>query len=225
MPQRILFHLKHNLVAYLALFVALGGSSYAAVRLTPGSVRTRALAQGAVTHAKLAGNSVSSANVVNRTLTKADFKAGTLRKGDTGARGPAGPAGGAYIGAKARSTGSVSAPHGASTNVPLTSNGWTQAAGELDLLAGTVTVKTPSACTGSYGNALVISVDGKATTFAVPPSVPASSSVTVPVLVGTLMEPGSSTQHRVTAALANSCTRAGEDFTVDQVKLDVLMFN
>jgi hypothetical protein len=86
-------------------------------------------------------------------------------------------------------------------------------------------VKTPSACTGSYGNALVISVDGKATTFAVPPSVPASSSVTVPVLVGTLMEPGSSTQHRVTAALANSCTRAGEDFTVDQVKLDVLMFN
>lgn len=225
MPQRIVFHLKHNLVAYLALFVALGGSSYAAVRLTPGSVRTPALAQGAVTHTKLAANSVSSANVANRSLTKADFKAGTLRKGDTGARGPAGRAGGASIGVKARSTGSVSAPHGASTNVPLTNNGWTQAAGELDLLAGTVTVKTPSSCTGSYGNSLIISVDGKPTTFGVPPYTPASSSVTVPLLVGTLMEPGSSTQHHVTAALANSCTRAGEDFTIDQLNLDVLTFN
>jgi hypothetical protein len=227
MPERILSHLKSNLVAYLALFVALGGSSYAAVRLTPGSVRTRALAQGAVTHTKLATNSVSSANVANRSLTKADFKAGTLRgdRGDTGATGPAGRDGGAHIGAQVRSTGSVTAPHGASTNVPLTGNAWTQGAKELDLLAGTVTVKTPPACTGSFGTSLVVNVDGKATTFGVPPQIPASSSVTVPLLVGTVMEPGSSTQHHVTASLANSCTRAGEDFTVGQVKLDVLKFN
>jgi hypothetical protein len=225
MPERTLSHLKSNLVAYLALFVALGGSSYAAVRLTPGSVRTRALAQGAVTHTKLAANSVSSANIANRSLTKADFRVGTLRKGDTGATGPAGRAGGAYIGAQARSTGSVTAPHGASTNVPLTGNGWTQGAKELDLIAGTVTVKTPPACTGSFSNALVVSVDGKATTFGVPPHIPASSSVTVPVLVGTLTEPGSSAQHHMTATLGNSCTKAGEDFTVGQVKLDVLKFN
>jgi hypothetical protein len=239
MPERILSHLKGNLVAYVALFLALGGSSYAAVRLTPGSVRTSALAKGAVTHKKLAADSVSSANVANRSLTAADFKRGTLgapdkgatgrprkgAKGDTGATGPAGPPGGAYIGARAHSTGSVQAPHGSSTNVPLTGDGWTQGAGELDLLAGTMTIKTPPACTGSFGNTLVISVDGKATTFGVPPQTPPSSSVTVPLLVGTLMEPGSSTQHHVTAALGNSCTKNGEDFTVDQVKLDVLKFN
>jgi hypothetical protein len=232
MGERILFHLRSNLVAYLALFVALGGSSYAAVRLAPGSVTTRALAKGAVTHRKLAANSITATNVADGSLGKADFTAGTLSgrgpkgdKGNTGATGPAGRAGGAYIGATAHATASVNAPHGASTNVPLTGGSWTQEGGELDLLSGSVTVKTPSACTGSFGNALVVSVDGTANTFAVPPQIPASTTVTVPLVVGTLTEPGSSTQHHVTATLGNSCTKSGEDFTVQQVKLDVLKFN
>ncbi|HTE60604.1 MAG TPA: hypothetical protein VK631_09665 [Solirubrobacteraceae bacterium] len=225
MPGRILFHLRSNLVAYLALFVALGGSSYAAVRLTPGSVNSRALAKAAVTHKKLAANSVTSANVLGGSLGRADFKPGTLMKGDKGDAGPAGRAGGAYVGARARSTGSVVAPHGATTSVPLASNGWTQAADELDLIAGSMTVRTPASCTGSFGNSLVVTVDGKATTFGVPPQTPPSSSITVPVLVGTLTEPGASTQHQMTAALGNSCTKDGEDFTVDDLKLDILKFN
>ncbi len=40
---RALNHLKSNAIAYLALFVALGGTSYAAVRLPAGSVGARAL--------------------------------------------------------------------------------------------------------------------------------------------------------------------------------------
>jgi hypothetical protein len=243
MTQRMLVHVRSNVVAYLALFIALGGSSYAAVRLTPGSVRTRALAKGAVTNKKLAANSVNAKNVVDGSLTRADFKRGTLSgpgangkdgpagrgktgpKGDAGPAGPAGPPGGAYIGARAQFSGSVSAPHGASTNVPLSGGSWTQGAGEVDLLAGSLTVTTPPTCTGSFGNALVVTVDGKANTFAVPPQAPASSSVTVPLLVGTLTEPGSSAQHTVTASLGNSCTKDGEDFTVTQVKLNVLKFN
>lgn len=232
MPERILFHLRSNLVAYVALFVALGGSSYAAVRLAPGSVRTRHLARAAVTHKKLAPNSVTAANVADRSLTRADFRLGALsgtgRAGGRGSRGPAGPAGrngGAYIGAKAGSTSSVVAGHGASTNVPLSGGTWTQEAGELDLIAGSLTVKTPPACSGSFGNSLVVNVDGKANTFGVPPQVPASTSVTVPIVVGTLTAPGDSTQHRLTATLANSCTKSGEDFTVGRLELDVLKFN
>jgi hypothetical protein len=118
----------------------------------------------------------------------------------------------------------VTAPHGASTNTPLTSASWTQSSGELDLLAGSVTMQVPSSCTGSFGNSLVISVDGKAQTFGVAPTAPASSTVTVPVLVGTLTEPGNDTQHTVTAAFANSCTKSGEDYTVNDVKLDVIKF-
>ena len=57
--QRILDHLKHNLVAYLALFVALGGTSYAAIRLPTGSVGTRALANHSITPIKLGRGSIA----------------------------------------------------------------------------------------------------------------------------------------------------------------------
>jgi hypothetical protein len=230
MPKRTLSHVKRNVVAYLALFVALGGSSYAAVTLAPGSVRTAALANGAVTNKKLAANAVRSANVANRSLTRADFKAGALRgapgePGSNGAPGAPGRNGGAFIGARARSTGAVTAPHGASTNIPLNANGWTQAANELDLIAGTMTVRTPPSCTGAFGNALTVSVDGKATTFGVPPQVPPSSTLTVPIVVGTLSEPGSSANHTMTASLTNGCTKAGEDYVVEALNVDVLKFN
>jgi hypothetical protein len=224
MPERLLSHLKHNLVAYVALFVAIGGSSYAAVQLTPGSVRTRALAARAVTHSKLANNSVTSQNVANHSLTRADVARGLVRRGARGPAGPAGRNGGAFVGARARSSGTVQAPHGATTNVPLSGGGWTQGANEVDLIAGTMTVKTPATCTGSFGNALVVKVDGQATTFGMPPQ-GASTTVTLPILVGTLTEPGASTKHQMTAALGNSCTKQGEDFAVSNVKLDVLKFN
>src|SRR4051812_32790140 len=61
----IISHFRGNVVGYMALFVALGGTSYAAVSLKPGSVRSRALAKGAVTHSKLAANSVDATNVIN----------------------------------------------------------------------------------------------------------------------------------------------------------------
>ena len=42
-------HLRRHVVGYLALFVALGGTSYAAVQLPSGSVAARQLRAGAVT--------------------------------------------------------------------------------------------------------------------------------------------------------------------------------
>jgi len=41
--RRILDHARHNLIAYLALFVALGGTGYAAANLPNGSVTPAAL--------------------------------------------------------------------------------------------------------------------------------------------------------------------------------------
>jgi alkyl sulfatase BDS1-like metallo-beta-lactamase superfamily hydrolase len=108
--------------------------------------------------------------------------------------------------------------------VPLSGASWTQAAGELNLIVGSVTLTSPSACTGSFGNTLVINVDGTTTTFALAPSTPASTTMTVPVAVAGLMEPTASTSHTLSAALANSCTKSGEDFTVTNVKLDVVKF-
>ena len=249
MIHRSIAHLRGNVIGYLALFVALGGSSYAAVRLTPGSVRSAALAKGAVTHAKLASNSVTSANVKNGGLAASDFKSGAFLqglkgdvgpggpggakgldgisglKGDAGPQGiqgPAGKDGSASIAAKARLANSVTAPHGSSTTVPLSAATWTQSAGQINLIAGSVTLAVPSSCTGSFGNEVVISVDGTPATLAVAPTVPAGTSITMPILVGTLSEPDSDTQHTMTASFANSCTKSGEDYAVNGAKLDVI---
>ena len=74
------------LVAFAALMVALGGTSYAIAQLPANSVGSKQLKRNAVTAAK----------VKDRSLVAKDFKSGQLPRGDKGepgAPGPAGPAG------------------------------------------------------------------------------------------------------------------------------------
>jgi hypothetical protein len=81
-----------NVMATIALFVALGGGAYAAGVLPANSVGTKQLKKNAVTAAKVKDGS----------LLETDFKTGQLPagargaaglKGDTGAKGDTGPAG------------------------------------------------------------------------------------------------------------------------------------
>lgn len=72
-----------NVVATLALFLALGGTSYAVTALPKNSVGTQQIKKNAVTGVKVKDGS----------LVAADFAAGTLLRGETGATGPQGPAG------------------------------------------------------------------------------------------------------------------------------------
>jgi hypothetical protein len=57
--NRVLGHVRSNAVGYLALFVALGGASYAALSLPARSVGTTQLKNGAVTPAKLDGRQIA----------------------------------------------------------------------------------------------------------------------------------------------------------------------
>ena len=57
--HRPIQHMRSNAVGYLALFVALGGTSYAAIGIPVGSVGTRQLRNGAVTPKKLDGHSIT----------------------------------------------------------------------------------------------------------------------------------------------------------------------
>jgi hypothetical protein len=70
-------------VSVIALVVALGGTSYAAIKLPANSVGTKQIKKNAVTTAKVEDGS----------LQIADFRAGQLPAGATGATGPKGDTG------------------------------------------------------------------------------------------------------------------------------------
>ncbi len=80
-------------IGLLALFIALGGTSYAAATLPANSVGTKQIKKNAVTSAKIKKNAVTSAKVKNGSLQQADFAAGQLPAGAAGPAGPQGPKG------------------------------------------------------------------------------------------------------------------------------------
>ncbi len=83
---------RHH-VGLLALLLATGGTSYAAITLPRNSVGATQLRRGAVTSAKLRTSAVTSSKVRDRSLLARDFKAGELPGGPGGPPGPAGAPG------------------------------------------------------------------------------------------------------------------------------------
>lgn len=67
-----------NVVATLALFVALGGSAYAAAELPENSVGTKELKTEAVTTAKIKDGAVTEDQILDGAVTGAKVKEGTL---------------------------------------------------------------------------------------------------------------------------------------------------
>jgi hypothetical protein len=106
-------YIRRHHIALLALFLALGGTSYAAIslpkasvgtdqlkhasvtttKIAPGSVTGKRLDDGAVARNKIRDGAVDSAKVGDGTLLARDFASGQLPAGATGPAGPAGPAG------------------------------------------------------------------------------------------------------------------------------------
>jgi hypothetical protein len=79
--RRIRNHITSaHVIAMLALFVAMGGTGYAALKLPKNSVGSKQIKKNAVTSTK----------VKNGSLKKGDFAAGQLPAGAVGPRGPAG---------------------------------------------------------------------------------------------------------------------------------------
>jgi hypothetical protein len=90
--RRLLSHIRSQGVAYLALFVALGGTAYAA-SLPANSVGPAQLQKGAVTTPKIKDEAVTTGKVRDATLQSQDFAAGVLLRGAEGAAGQAGSPG------------------------------------------------------------------------------------------------------------------------------------
>jgi hypothetical protein len=75
-----------NVMATLAVFVALGGSSYAAIMITGKQVRNKSLTgadvrNNSLTAAQIRNNSLTSADVKNRSLRAKDFAVGQIPAG------------------------------------------------------------------------------------------------------------------------------------------------
>ena len=119
MPDSMRRHLSYaNVTGTLALFIALGGTGYAAVTITGSNVRNSSL-----TGADVRNSSLTSGDIRNRSLLGIDFKLGQLPtgargpKGDPGTPGAAGAPGapgapGAGVGTITTRTSTVSAPVG-----------------------------------------------------------------------------------------------------------------
>ncbi len=91
--SRIREHLNYaNVCASLALFVALGGTGYAAITLPRDSVGSRELRSRSVGSAELRNGAVTSASVRDGSIGSRDLSP-TARSSLTGPAGPTGPVG------------------------------------------------------------------------------------------------------------------------------------
>lgn len=88
MPQIFSSGRYANVTATIALVVAMGGTSYAAVTITGKNIKN-----GSVGSVDIARNAITSAKVKNGSLLRQDFRAGQLPAGPTGPAGATGPTG------------------------------------------------------------------------------------------------------------------------------------
>jgi hypothetical protein len=159
-------------------------------------------------------------------------------KGDTGATGSPGPKGdtgasGTSIATRIRNVGTVtSSGKYQQSDWPLTDFAWTQEASATNLLMGQVTMRMPSACDppqtdySGYGS---VSIYDKSTYIGYASlgfySGGAGSSQTVPLyfqLGGGFLAPGTDTSRVLSVKVMDGCGGAGQDFTFESLKIDVI---
>lgn len=88
MSARLRRHFAHHGVAYVALFIALGGTSYAATQITGAQVQ-----DGTLTGADFADRSIGARQLAPQARASAGRRGPRGLRGPRGYRGPQGPAG------------------------------------------------------------------------------------------------------------------------------------
>lgn len=225
-----------NVMATIAVFIAIGGTASAAVIITSnsqvapntisghhppsgahanvigGSLNGQDLAPGAVTAGKIANNTIRSPQIINGEVQNADLA-------------PA--AEGGHIVARIRSTAPTTTAGTSVTQIPLSGAQWTQLANEVDHFVGVFTYTNPTDCTGAptAGFSLAVEVNGKSvggggSTFAPPESGVTSSG---PLNMSPdLFEPGHAVDNQMTVGISDSCVDADQHYTVKSVKIDAI---
>jgi hypothetical protein len=134
-----------TVVAYLALFVALGGSAYAASHLGKKTVGTKQLKGGAVTAAKLSKNAVTKAKIKAKAVDGSKIADGSVTGTDINAASM--PF--SQIVHEARGSSAVQLPTGTKTAYPMSNASYTQEAGRDDFYVGELDITIPPSCAGN----------------------------------------------------------------------------
>ena len=92
MVPEALSHIRRNAVAYVALFVALGGTTYAAIEIPKGAVGSREVKNNSLRSGDIRTDSLTGADIDEAKLACAAI-AGCSQGEGQGAPGPAGPPG------------------------------------------------------------------------------------------------------------------------------------
>jgi hypothetical protein len=154
-----------------------------------------------------------------------------------GVPGPPGPSGTSII-LRSRASGIDAVPNDW-VDVALSPSTWTQSATEVDLLTGSIRVTAPATCNGYTGNADLQTetyVDGNLLPDQTDINIPVGTTRTVPLAFTAgngsafgapgapyfLFEPGAITNRQVDIEAHDNCLDPGEDFTIQQVGVDVI---
>ena len=207
-----------TVVAYLALFIALGGSAYAASHLGSKTVGTKQLKGGAVTAAKLKKNAVTLAKIKNGAVDGSKIADGSVTGTEINA--PTMPF--SQIVHEARGNSTVTLLSNKKTAYPLNNVTYTQDPGRDDFYAGELDVTIPASCTGTRGVYGQITVDAADPTKAGPEEVVASGEFFAPgsgqasgrislgpSYNGVRFQSASATNHTLGIDASASCTTGG----------------
>ena len=206
-------HVRANAVGYLALFVAMSGSAYAALSLPPHSVGTTQLKNKAVTLAKISPKA------------RAALRGSTGRQGPAGAMGLKGDPGtpgvnGAPVVLRARGTSSVQTVAEPGFVVyPLTPSSWQQLGHESDVLVGTITFNAPAACPG--GGLFVTVKFGGGGTNIVEPWGAAITGGVLKIPISYAFERDSASTQTATVEIDASDTCGSSHFTITGASIDI----
>jgi hypothetical protein len=204
-----------NVASTIALFAVIAGGTAVAL---PGkkTVQANDLKKNSVKAVAIAKGAVGTSEIKDGNVTGADVADGSLGYGDLGSNS---------VIARIRSTAGVQTGDGGEAspvNIPLSGNQWTQGANEIDVAFGEITYKEPPTCTNG-GLDILLLLDGVPVDedgFGADPN----ETVTEPFARSRpfVFEPGVDKPRTLTLQAFDSCDNAGEQYSVQSIKVDIL---